>query len=56
MYFKSNEHLVPPIIQDKARELLTGRNPAAKENYAKQLEVIRDYCIMVLEQYQKGKS
>jgi len=49
-------HLVPPCVQDRATNLINERRPEIAENYAQQLEAIRDYCMMALELYARNKK
>lgn len=57
MWNIKNLHLVPPAVQDRAAHLLNEVNRAEiQENYAQQIEAIRDYCIAALETYAKKRK
>jgi hypothetical protein len=44
-------------LLDKADYMLReSETPAARDNYAQQLEAVRDFCMHVLIQYDKMKS
>jgi hypothetical protein len=45
---KNKLHMVPPIVQDRVEAMLTATSSEAREIYAQQLEVIRDYIIEAL--------
>ena len=54
MYNQKHEHLVPQILKDRAEALVSKTGtPETKENYAQQLEVVRDFCDKFLTQYRK---
>jgi len=60
MTFNKNlEHLVPPLLLARANELLSESvsviDADSKERCAQQFEVVRDFCIDVLERYTKKK-
>lgn len=54
MFDKNKILLVPPAVQDRANGALNETNNInVRSNYAAQLEVIRDYCNWVLEQFDR---
>ncbi len=45
---KNKLHLVPELIQDIGRSLETNKTPHIRDLYIQRLEVIKEYCDMVL--------
>ena len=48
-----NLHLVPVNVLDIVEKMNTAYNENEIQNYVHRLEVIRDYCIYSLDQYNK---
>lgn len=57
MLNQNKMHLVPDIIQSKVKELLNENSRfEIRENYASQLEAIKNYCDLALKQYNISKE
>ena len=56
VFDKKNMHMVPQILQDRARAMLNENNFGVAENLAMQLEAVADFCETMVQQYEKQKS
>ncbi len=60
MFDKNKIHLIPQILQDRARSMLTESSAlvdiASRENCATQIEAVKTYCEQALLTYEKQKA